>query len=449
MPNWGAFAGGIAEGYDKAERLRIQDEAAEREKEEFAQKKKDWARQDAMHVAIDAAGNTIAPDADSTQFLSADDYTSKFKEAPKKSGLGAWVDRNFSSGPAKQGMPTAATMDAEGAPVPKVSKADYAPVQREDGSTVYVPRKYVKKQEGVDFYDSVARSIAPFDPVQALAMKNGVQQYKSGEYKLKAQQVEEGVLSAARKWTTDPQAALDDITKLHQVIPDGQQVKLTYDPKTGKIQSQFLAETAKGLMPLGKPQTVTFEDITKQALSFASPEGYWKNLEMTYNHTHQMATQMNQKAQLALDSSRLQLALRADKRDAEYQASRNDYLRTRTKALEGKVGEGWDPVVRDNPDGGAPLTGRSNAKTGEVQWTDNEWGKPVKPRFLGKFAQITEAAQSKGLMAKVGADGDVYYINPKTNIASTNINTALKGTPQTPRNTNPANGTAQVPPPTD
>lgn len=459
--NWGAFAGGVADGYTDAEKLRLAKEANDRQKEEFEHNKNMWERQDRLHATLDAAPNTFAPDADLTQAMSPEDYKTKFKApAPDKKGVGAWIEKQFGGGADKTAAPVAKgafgaaggaeaapTLDAGTTPKP-VAKApgkdDYVPVIKDDGSIVYAPRTAVKQLEGPALYARVGKAISQFDPAVGMSMMKGAQELESGVYKLKAQAIEKAVMDAGRMWATDPQGALDAISNSHTMVPDGQQVKLTYDPKSGKIQSQFFAETKKGLIPMGKPETTTWENVFRSALSYGSPENYYKNLELTYAQSHRMATEMNQRAGLANEARRLRIAENTDARAEERAAAQNDYLRARTKALEGKVGEGWKPVIRDDPDGsGVPLTGRSNPKTGETQWQDNEWGKFVKPRFMGTYKQITEAAQSKGLMAKVGADGNVYYINPKTNVASTNIEDALKVA--APRS--PANGSAQVPPP--
>lgn len=483
--NWGAFAGGLADGYTEAEKLRLAKEQNDREQQEFAQKKKDWARQDAMHAQLDAAGNTVDPASDPSQVMSSDDYATKFQPPAAPGGFSGWISRQFGSAktpvasaapadpaapaaaaspvpnaaspslddptanaPAAGGAfgaaqaaiaPTAAAPDtaspaiAAAGTVPKaLTKDDYVPATGADGKVVYAPRTSVKKATGTDLYENLANAIAPFDPVQAMTIKKGVQEYQSGDYKLKAQAIEQSVLAAGRQYATDPQGALDAISNTHTLVPDGQQVKLTYDPKTNKVNSQFFTETAKGLIPQGPEKQVAFDDVMKQALSYGSADSYWKNLELTYNHTHQMATELNQKAMLANEGARLAIAQNADKRQAEHEAAQNDYLKARTNTLQAGIGDGWKVNATHDPDSGQVQFTRVPSKGAQAgakpQVFDNEWGGWTSPEFAGNKDQITQAAAAKGLVAKLAKDGKVYYINPKTNMMSPNMNEAITGT---------------------
>lgn len=570
--NWGAFAGGVAEGYESAEKLRLQKQRDERDAEEFAHNKKEWDRQDAAHAAIDAAGNTVATDADPTAILSADDYKTKFAAAPvAKKG---WLARQFSSDEPAAAAPAAAPQDygkkynsvvdpksaadfeawksglpadmdksgkdydlagafnagltpeadghlpdtykkpnhptfsnesvysgkedgvggkwskdeagkwtfeaspdqlkinkpddiksyfstkerdsrlllpaAENAPKggafgaveaaakPKgASKDDYVPVMKDDGSIGYAPRTAVKRLTGPELYERVGKAISQFDPVQGMNMLKGAQELKSGEYKLKAAAIEKAVMDAGRMWQTDPQGALDALSNTHSLVPDGQQVKLTYDPKTNKIQSQFFTETPKGLMPQGKPQTVTWDQVYSQAISYGSPELYQKNLQMTYEHTHQMAMEMNAKAQAANEAKRVAIAQSAESRAVEHQKASDAYIAAKTKQIGEQVGANWTPRITRDPNTNETTTvllpkgGKGTPKVQSAQWGD-KWVSPMFDK-VGAKERIDAAAANRGLVAKVIQDpnhpnfGQVVYLNPKTNLFSVNIDEAAAG----------------------
>lgn len=331
------------------------------------------------------------------------------------------------------------------------SKDDYVPVTLSDGRIFYAPRDKVKRDDSPEAAIRAGKAIMQFDPERGTTLMKLGLELKKGNFEDTALQMQQGFMAATRVQIYDPMKAAEMLSKLYDAHPDGSNMKLYYDADKGKYVQQFFV----GGRAVGKPKELSWHDITLQAEPLLSADGIKDSLTRAAKQIKDDADRVIDLARLDEDKKRTRIMQGTAAREAAASEADNKVKEARARVYNARAAD-----LRKNSDGtydfkfdeatGRMMRVKQNAGPKDhPDYEDNEWRDFVRPEFLGRHQELTTFAASKGLVAKPGTDGRVWYFNPKTGMRSLSPEAAitLKPPAAKPSASNPANGSAQVPAP--
>lgn len=311
------FAGGVAQGIERAKKLNIEEQEAAMRKAEFDARMEEVERVKALRKGMGAvAGYQAAPDV--SNVLTDEQYEKLGVPAPDPTGMkdakapkaGAMplpepqVPTPAAEVPAPQAaipaapmvpaqaearVPTAAPIPAglpvqgaqvEAAPVPQeapvaeakpLGKGDYVRARLADGSVGWVPKSNAQLRDAADVTRDMAEAVRAIDPEM-------YQRMLANSYDLDVKRIQattarygDAVAQAARVFQANPEEGVKQLTKAWSLMPDMTDADIKQNDD-GTLSVQRYITKGDKKIPVENAQKYKPEDLFRFAVSLASPD---------------------------------------------------------------------------------------------------------------------------------------------------------------------------------
>lgn len=283
------FAGGLAQGMERGDKLKIEQQEAAMRKAEFDARMEEVERVKALRKGMGAvAGYQAAPDVGNV--LTDEQYEKLGVPAPDPTGTkdakapqaGAMplpepqVPTPAAEVPAPQAAIPAASMaptqvEAQAPEAKPLGKADYVRARLADGSVGWVPKSSAQLRDAADVTRDMAEAVRAIDPEM-------YQRMLANSYDLDVKRIQattarygDAVAQAARVFQANPEEGVRQLTKAWSLMPDMTDADIKQNDD-GTLSVQRYITKGDKKIPVENAQKYKPEDLFRLAASLASPD---------------------------------------------------------------------------------------------------------------------------------------------------------------------------------
>lgn len=400
-----SFAGGLAQGWDRQQKMDLARRADERAQAEEDRRKEEHERLKRIRDSFDipefaaaqgaqffdtdpSAGQPAAPApaGKAPDAAAAAAAAAAVKAAPAAALPAPNLNKVPQPGDIKAvdpdkalAAPAAAIPAATAAPQPAAASAApaapaaprYVRAVGADGRVGWVEAGQGTRRPDADLMRARASAVSSLDPVLGNQLLVSANTLEGQNIELSSKRYEQGVLQAMQVAQADPVKGLDALTSVYKrLMPDLREPKFEV-AKDGSIKVTYMASTAAGDIPVGseivpsKGGKPDVEKVFRTAMSYSSPEAFRQRIIDDSTLATQELSRMVARAQ-------------------ESRASELFPYQKQVAALQ-------PALVRSNINQNNASANAANASAETNRWQATEFGAPV-PGASGGFGEAIEDA---------------------------------------------------------